>query len=80
MLTKLKSGKRIVGTKQVKRRLDGNDITTVFIAKDANNKELFDIIKSCSNKSIDVVYVDSKKHLGQLCNIDVNAAVAALIK
>lgn len=80
MLSQLETCKKVVGTKQVKRAILNNGVETVFIAKDAEERVVRDIKKLCSEKSIDIVYVDTMKELGKLCGIDVNAANAALLK
>ncbi len=80
MLSKLNGTNKIVGAKQVKRALNSQDIEAVFIAKDADNKIIDEIMEICTNKEIQVVYVDNMRILGDACGIDVNAATAALLK
>lgn len=80
MLSKLNSGNKIVGTKQVKRALNLNNVEAVFIARDAENKVVDDIIGICNEKRIQVIYIETMKKLGDACGIDVNAATAALLK
>ncbi|HHX12027.1 MAG TPA: 50S ribosomal protein L7ae-like protein [Clostridiales bacterium] len=80
MLSELITNNKIVGTKQVKRALNSQDLKAVFIARDAENKVTDEIIDICKDKHVEVIYVDNMKKLGDACGIDVNAAVAALIK
>lgn len=80
MLSKLDNYTKVVGVKQVKRALNSNDIEAVFIAMDAENKITDEIAKICSDKHIQVIYVENMKKLGDACGIDVNAATAALLK
>lgn len=80
MLSKLDNYTKVVGVKQVKRALNSNDIEAVFIAMDAENKITDEIAKICSDKHIQVIYVENMKELGDACGIDVNAATAALLK
>lgn len=80
MLSKLDNYTKVVGVKQVKRALNSNDIEAVFIAMDAENKITDEITKICSDKHIQVIYVENMKKLGDACGIDVNAATAALLK
>lgn len=80
MISKLITHNKIVGAKQVKRALKTEEIQTVFIAEDAEGKVTNEIAQSCNNKDIQVIYVNNMKELGDACGIDVNAAVAALIK
>ncbi|HEY8363187.1 MAG TPA: ribosomal L7Ae/L30e/S12e/Gadd45 family protein [Tissierellaceae bacterium] len=80
MLSKLKAGKKVVGTKQVKRALNSKDVEVVFVAKDAESRITDEIIKLCNEKQVQIVYVETMKELGNACGIDVNAATAALLK
>ncbi|MDR7857925.1 ribosomal L7Ae/L30e/S12e/Gadd45 family protein [Tissierella sp.] len=80
MLSKLTKGNKIVGVKQVKRALNSQEIELVFIAEDADNKITDELTKICSEKHIQIIYVESMKKLGDACGIDVNAATAALLK
>ncbi|HHV46339.1 MAG TPA: 50S ribosomal protein L7ae-like protein [Tissierellia bacterium] len=80
MNVSIEAGKRVVGTKQVKRALLNDKAEKVYIAKDADIRVTKEIIELCNQKGIEIIYVDSMKKLGQQCNIDVNAASAALLK
>lgn len=80
MLSKLNTESKIVGTKQVKRAILNESVNTVFIAKDAENKVIKDVEQLCEEKSVDIVYVDTMKELGNACGIEVSAASAALLK
>ena len=80
MISKLTDHNKIVGAKQVKRALKNEEIETVFIAKDAEKEITNEIAQLCNNEGIEVIYVDNMRKLGDACGIDVNAAVAALIK
>lgn len=80
MLDKLNTNNKVVGTKQVKRALSNGDAEIVYVAKDADNRVVGDIIKTCKEKQVELVYVSSMKELGKACKIDVSAASAALLK
>lgn len=80
MISKLITHNKIVGVKQVRKALNDEAIETVYIAEDAEKEITNEIEQICKNKDLQVVYVDNMKKLGNACGIDVNAAVAALIK
>lgn len=80
MISELNTHNKIVGAKQVKRALDTSVIQAVFIADDAESKVTSDIEKLCISKQIQIIHVDTMKNLGKACGIDINAAVAALLK
>ena len=52
----------------------------VYIAKDADKRIVKDIIQTCAEKQIQVIYVETMGKLGEACKIDVSAASAALLK
>ena len=80
MISKLDTDNKIVGVKQVKRALEIDTVEIVYIAKDAETKITEEITETCTEKQIQVFYVNNMRELGDACGIDVNAAVAALIK
>jgi large subunit ribosomal protein L7A len=80
MISKLKTHKKIVGAKQVKRALNSSNVEVVFVADDAEKKVTKDIIELCNTKQIQIIHVDTMEDLGEACGIDINAAVAALLK
>lgn len=80
MTLKLDTDKKVVGTKQVKRVLAEDGVKQVYIAEDAEKNVVNQIIQICKEQQIQVIYIESMKKLGEACNIDVNAATAALLK
>ncbi len=69
----------VVGKKQTKRLLMQSKISKVYIAADADVHSIDDVVALCQEKKIPLVYVDKKKELGRMCQIDVNAAVVAVL-
>lgn len=80
MISKLIDHDKIVGAKQVKKALQNEELEIVFIAEDADKNVTDEIARTCKTKDVQVVYVENMRQLGDACGIDVNAAVAALIK
>ena len=80
MLSKLNVHNKIVGAKQVARALNSSDVDVVYIAIDADRKITKDIEELCITKQVQIVHVDTMENLGKACGIDINAAVAALLK
>ena len=80
MIAKLKGDNKVVGAKQVKRALITSDVELVYIAKDAEKKVTEEIIEFCNEKQIPIILVETMKILGNACGININAAVAALIR
>jgi len=80
MIPELNTDNKVVGTKQVKGMLAKDKVQTVYIAKDADERIVEDIVQLSNCRQVQVVYVKSMKELGEACGIDVNAASAALLK
>lgn len=80
MTNRLKCDDKVVGVKQVKRAINLSEVNAVFIAQDADKKITEDVLKLCRDKHIQIIHVDNMNELGKACGIDINAAVAALLK
>lgn len=80
MITKLKSHNKVVGAKQVRRALMTSNVELVYIAKDAESKVTDEIIQFCNEEHIPIIHIENMRILGEACGININAAVAALIK
>lgn len=80
MNDELKTAKKVIGKKQTLRYLAKNMVKTVYISKDADEYVTKEIIDVCKKNNVDVVYFSNMKELGKACNIDVNAAAAAVLK
>lgn len=73
-------GNKVVGLKQSIRAINEGKAKTVYLAKDAD-EDLFKTVEEASrHNSIEIVYIDTMKELGKLCNIDVKASTAVTLK
>jgi len=79
-LDDLKHCKKAVGVKQSTKAVETGTVARVFIAKDCEQRVVKGIIELCEKHSVPVVYVDSMKQLGKACSIEVEAAVACILK
>lgn len=71
---------KVVGMKQSLRVINENKAKVVYVAKDAKY-ELFQTVEKLANEhSLQIIYVDTMKELGRLCNIDVEASTAVILK
>lgn len=70
----------VVGTRQSKRLLAAGEAAKVYVARDAAPHVTMPVVELCDRQSVTVEYIDSKKALGKLCNIDVDASVVAVKK
>ncbi|MDI3257802.1 MAG: 50S ribosomal protein L7ae-like protein [Kyrpidia sp.] len=78
---RLRRAKRIViGTNQTVKALEERTPLEVYVAKDADRHVVARVIALCQQQQVPLVWVDSMKHLGKACGIDVGAAAAAVIE
>jgi len=75
-----KNPKLIVGVKQTTKCLTHDLARLVFIAKDAEQHVIRNILDLCEAKSVEIIFIDTMKELGKACNIDVGAATAVIEK
>ena len=71
---------RSVGTKQTLKAATRRLAEEVFIARDADEQVVRNLLRVCEEQGIPVVYVDSMLELGRACGIKVGAASAAILK
>lgn len=79
-LEEIKNLKKAIGTKQTTRALKEDKVDLVFIAQDAEKHVIRNVEDLCSEKNIEVIYVDSMKKLGRACNIEVGSAIVGVFK
>ncbi len=70
--------KLTVGVKQTTKILDKGEAVLVYVAKDAEQHVVRRVLELCEEKNVEVVYIESMKHLGVACGIDVGAATAVI--
>lgn len=80
MLSQLKSAKKVVGAKQLRRALAEQTATAVFLAKDADPALTQPLAQQCEPCGIAPVWVESMQALGKACGISVGAAAAAILR
>ncbi|HHW49263.1 MAG TPA: 50S ribosomal protein L7ae-like protein [Clostridiaceae bacterium] len=80
MLENLKGNKKTVGIKQTLKAVEKNNAQVVYIAKDADERVVRNLLELCKKNSVEIVYVDTMKQLGKACGIEVGASAAALLK
>ncbi|MFL0249205.1 ribosomal L7Ae/L30e/S12e/Gadd45 family protein [Clostridium neuense] len=73
-------GKRVVGVKQSIKAINEGIVKIVYLAKDADTELFKNVEKLSKEHSLQIVYVDTMKELGKMCNIDVKASTAVVLK
>lgn len=79
MLDELRTDRKVVGIKQLRKALSAGTAKKVFIALDADPALTEPIVEQCRSSRVDVISVPTMKQLGDACEISVAAAVAATI-
>ena len=72
--------KRTIGTKQTKKALEKGVLTGVFIAMDAERRLIKPVMAAAKELGIPVYYVETIKKLGAACEIEVDTAIAGVLK
>lgn len=73
-------GQKVVGVKQTLKALKNNQGKVLYIAKDADSGITEPILTLAKINSLQIIFVDTMKELGNLCDIDVASATALLLE
>jgi len=79
LLDELKTDRKVVGIKQLRKALSAGTAKKVFVALDADPALTEPLVEQCHADDVTVVHVPSMRQLGDACEISVAAAVAAII-
>ncbi|HHY38395.1 MAG TPA: 50S ribosomal protein L7Ae-like protein [Clostridia bacterium] len=71
--------RRTIGTKQTLKAVNAGRVKVVFVARDAQEHVVRDLISACEQKGVEIIYVDSMHKLGKACGIEVGASSAAIL-
>ena len=80
MLDELKTEKKVVGIKQLRRALTDQTAELVFLAKDADPALTEPLLDRCRANGVEVVTGVTMAELGKACGISVGAAAAAILR
>ena len=74
------SHKKIVGLKQTVKAVRNGTAKRVYVAEDADDFIKQSVLDACSDKNLQIIYVNSMKELGDACGIDIGASTAAIVE
>jgi large subunit ribosomal protein L7A len=77
---RLKENSKVIGMKQTLRALEKEEVSVLYVAKDAQSKVTLRALELAESQQISIVYVDTMEELGSVCDVEVKTATAALIK
>lgn len=81
MLDNLKdTSRRLVGARQVLRAIRSGRLEEAYIARDADPLITRPVMVACEKAEVRFTEVESMRKLGEVCGIDVRAAVAGILK
>lgn len=69
--------RKIVGLKQTLKAVETGTAGAVYVARDADERLMRDLLEKCAQRGVQVVLVPSMAELGRICGIEVGAAAAA---
>jgi large subunit ribosomal protein L7A len=72
--------KKSIGTKQTAKSIEKGSAKVVYIAKDAEEHVVRDVLRAARDRGLEVVQVETMLALGKACGIEVGAAVAAVLE
>lgn len=79
MLHRLKTNQKVVGMKQTIKVLEKGTAKVVYIAEDADERMIRQVVELAESQGLPVITVDTMVQLGKECNIEVKTATAATI-
>ena len=79
MLDELKTQRKVVGMKQLRKALKNGQILRVFLAQDADPRLTDPLAEECTQLNVELIEVPTMKELGTACGIAVGAAAAGIL-
>ena len=79
MLDELKTPRKVVGMKQLRKALKNGQVLRVYLAQDADPRLTEPLAAECADLSVELVEVPTMAELGTACGIAVGAAAAGIL-
>ena len=76
----LTNSSKVVGSKQVLKGIADSTVRCVIVASDADAQIKKRIVAQAKAKGVEIVYVASKKRLGESVGVEVSAAAVGIVK
>lgn len=70
---------KAVGTRQTIKALERGKAKAIYLAKDAEERIIKNLMELCKANGVEVIHVDTMAQLGKACGIEVGAASAAIL-
>lgn len=72
-------GKKVIGIKQSTKAMKNGEGKILYVARNANEKIVAPLVDLAEKCGIEVKHVENMKILGEMCCIDVKAAVTLIL-
>ena len=79
MLDDLKTQRKVVGIKQLRKSLKDGKVIRAFVAENADPRLTDPLAEECARLGVELVFVSTMDELGKACGISVGAAAAGLL-
>jgi len=79
LLNLLQTEPKFVGLNQSTRAVRDGVVRAAYVARDADSHVVFPFERLCRENGVEIVYVDTMKELAELCEVEVNTAVAVVV-
>lgn len=79
MLDQLKTNRKVVGIKQLRKSLRDGQVIRVFLAENADPRLTDPVSEECERLGVELILVPTMAELGKACGISVGAAAAGLL-
>lgn len=80
MLCDLKTARKVIGVKQLRKALRDETVAEVFFASDADPRLTAPLMELCKASGVPFETVPTMAELGSACGIDVGSAAAAILR
>lgn len=80
MISETEKAKLQTGFKQTVRALNEDNAVKLFVAEDCDDKMKNDITNLADSKGTPVTYIPTMKELGSICDIEVGASCAVILR
>lgn len=75
-----KKKERVAGAKAAYKAVMQGLAARVYVARDAEERVVKDLLEACRDRGVEVVYVDSMRELGEFCGLRVGASACAILR
>ena len=79
MLDELKTQRKVVGIKQLRKSMKDGQIKLAYVAENADPKLTDPLTEECQKFGVELIVVPTMAELGQACGISVGAAAAGIL-